>query len=181
MPANAPTEPWYGFFKHLDSLLDHEVTLVCFGGFVVTQHYGLSRLTGDVDCLEAIPMGDLDYITEHAGLGSPLHNEHGVYLEYVGISNLPDSYNERLRPMLRGVYKHVRLMAVDPYDLALSKLERNREVDRGDVEYLIQTLSLERQVFEQRYYEEMRPYLGRPEREDLTLRLWIEEFFSEAG
>lgn len=29
-------------------------------------------------------------------------------------------------------------------------------------------------VLQQRYRDELRPKLGRPEREDLTLRLWIE-------
>jgi len=29
-------------------------------------------------------------------------------------------------------------------------------------------------ILRQRYQEELRPKLGRPEREDLTLRLWIE-------
>ena len=29
-------------------------------------------------------------------------------------------------------------------------------------------------VLRERYVEELRPYLGRPEREDLTLELWIE-------
>jgi hypothetical protein len=76
--------------------------------------------------------------------------------------------------MFPGRFKHLRLMALDPYDLALSKLERNSERDRDDVKHLAQTVPLNLEVLRKRYRRELRPYLGNPEREDLTLKLWIE-------
>ena len=76
--------------------------------------------------------------------------------------------------MLPGFFRQLRLSALDPYDLALSKLERNEQHDRDDVKYLAAMPPFDLEVLRQRYRDEMRPYLGRPEREDLTLKLWTE-------
>ena len=66
------------------------------------------------------------------------------------------------------------MMALDPYDIALSKLERNSQKDRDDVRFLAKTLPFDLSVLQERYDTELRWQLGRPEREDLTLRLWME-------
>ena len=61
-----------------------------------------------------------------------------------------------------------------PYDLALSKLERNIQRDRDDVRHLARSVPLDLEVLKERYEKELRWQLGNPEREDLTLKLWIE-------
>ena len=71
------------------------------------------------------------------------------------------------------------LLALDPYDLALSKLERNIQRDRDDVKHLARTVPLDLEVLKERYQKELRWQLGNPEREDLTLRLWIEAIQEE--
>jgi hypothetical protein len=65
-------------------------------------------------------------------------------------------------------------MALDPYDLALTKLERNIERDRNDVRYLARTIPFDLNLLRERYATELRPYVGNPKREDLTLQLWID-------
>ncbi len=70
-------------------------------------------------------------------------------------------------------FRHIHLMALDPYDLVLTKLARNADRDRGDVEYLATAVPLDVAVLRERYESEMRGYVGVPEREDLTLELWI--------
>jgi hypothetical protein len=65
-------------------------------------------------------------------------------------------------------------MALDPYDIALSKLERNNQKDRDDVRFLARTVPLDLSLLEERYRTELRWQLGRPDREDLTMQLWIE-------
>src|SRR5213079_2182440 len=80
----------------------------------------------------------------------------------------------RLTEMFSKAYKRLRLCALDPYDLALSKLERNTQRDRDDVKHLARTVPLDLNVLRRRYENELRPYLGNPEREDLTLQLWCE-------
>jgi hypothetical protein len=109
-----------------------------------------------------------------AGQGSELHRKHRVYLQLVGVATVPDSYEERLTEIFPGGFKHLRLLALDPYDLALSKLERNTQRDRDDVKHLARTVPLNLDKLQERYQKELRPDLGNPEREDLTLKLWIE-------
>jgi hypothetical protein len=109
-----------------------------------------------------------------AGQGSDLNRKHKVYLQLVGVATVPDSYEERLTEIFPGGFKHLRLLALDPYDLALSKLERNAQRDRDDVKHLGRTVPLDLDVLQERYQQELRPDLGNPEREDLTLKLWIE-------
>jgi hypothetical protein len=58
-------------------------------------------------------------------------------------------------------------------------LERNIQKDRDDVKYLAKTVPLDLEVLRQRYQKELRWQLGNPEREDLTLRLWIEAIEEE--
>ncbi len=68
----------------------------------------------------------------------------------------------------------MRLLALDPYDLALAKIERNIDRDREDVKFLARAALFDLRILEERYFKELRPVLGNPAREDLTLRLWVE-------
>jgi hypothetical protein len=58
--------------------------------------------------------------------------------------------------------------------LVLAKIVRNNDKDRADVAAIAGGPGLDIDVLRARYIEELRPNLGRPEREDLTLELWIE-------
>ena len=71
-------------------------------------------------------------------------------------------------------FRRLRLFALDPYDLALSKLERNIQRDRDDVRFLARTIPFDLEILQERYSKELRWQLGNPAREDLTLKLWIE-------
>jgi U3 small nucleolar RNA-associated protein 14 len=70
-------------------------------------------------------------------------------------------------------------MALDRYDLALSKLERNNQRDRDDVKYLARTVPFDLAVLKERYEKELRGRLGNPTREDLTMTLWLEAIGEE--
>jgi phytoene/squalene synthetase len=63
----------------------------------------------------------------------------------------------------------------DPYDLALSKVSRNLEIDFEDVLALARSREFDLQLLNDRYQSELRPYLhGLVERHDSTLRFWSE-------
>jgi U3 small nucleolar RNA-associated protein 14 len=81
--------------------------------------------------------------------------------------------------MFPGTFEHIRLLGFDPYDVALSKLERNIQRDRDDVKYLARTVPFDLDVLKERYERELRPILGNPDREDQTLRLWREAIEEE--
>lgn len=170
MPLEIP-KPWNAFLKDLDRALEGPVELHCLGGFVLTMLYGLVRPTADVDVLVVRPPMDINQL---AGIGSPLHKKHRVYLQLVTVLEAyPEDYEERLTEMFPGALSNLRLFALDPHDLALTKLRRNSQRDREDVLHLANAAPLDIETLRVRY-QEMRPCLGNPEREDLTLKLWIE-------
>lgn len=168
-------EPWNAFLMELDACAPSTVCLECIGGFVVTMLYGMSRSTGDLDVVEIAPRSVGTTFAQIAREGGELHRKHGIYLDYVTVAQTPYEYKSRLREMFPGALRQIHLMALDPYDLALTKLQRNIERDRGDVRFLARTIPFSLDVLRDRYYTELRPYLpGNLDSHDLTLRLWIE-------
>ena len=167
-------KPWKAFLGELDQQLSSKVSLHCLGGFVVTVCYGLERPTADLDVLLIVPSETQALLIGLAGKDSALHKTHGVYLDVVTVASYPDNYEQRLTDVFTGAFHHLRLLALDPYDLALAKLERNLQRDRDDVVFLADAVPLDLAILRTRYMQEMRPSLGRPDREDLTLDLWTD-------
>jgi hypothetical protein len=167
-------EPWRSFLEELDQQATDETRLDCMGGFVVTVLYGFSRETSDLDVLLIAPGEQRTPLLEFGIQGGILHKKYKVYLDYVGVAKVPEAYEERLTEMFAGAFKHLRICALDPYDLALSKLERNIQRDRDDVKHLARAIPIDLAILKARYDDELRWQLGNPEREDLTLKLWME-------
>jgi hypothetical protein len=134
------------------------------GGFVVTQLYGLSRATSDLDVLLIAPREQRAPLLELGVLGGTLHRKHKIYLDYVAVAKVPENYEDRLTEMFPGAYQHLRICALDPYDLALSKLERNIQRDRDDVKHLANSIPLDLKTLKERYEKELRWQLGIPTR-----------------
>jgi hypothetical protein len=177
MPFDIP-EPWHAFLQDLDAAVNEETSLHCFGGFVVSMCYGLQRQTVDIDFVSIIPSDRRKILLDLAGERSPLHEKHKVCLHAVTIANVPEDYEARLVEFWPGAYKYIRLLVLDPYDLALSKLSRNIQRDRDDVKYLIKSIPLDRHILEKRYAEELRPvYVGNMDEVDLSMKLWLEAFY----
>ena len=179
MPPDNPPEPWSSFFAEIDAALNESVQLHCIGGFAMTALYNLERPTADVDVLPIGSRSTNEYLLQLAGAGSAPHKRHRIHLQVVGIAPVPLNYDDRLIEVFPGTFKHLRLFALDPYDLALSKLERNTQRDRDDVKHLARAVPLDLNILRDRYEQELRPDLGNPQREDLTLNLWIESIEEE--
>ena len=114
---------WEKFLRALDEQLPRQLSLECLGGFVISALYGLPRPTSDVDFLSVAPRDQFENVRQGlAGQGSPLHKKYGLYLQHVGIVNVPEDDKSRLQEMFPNHYKKLRLFALDPYDLALSEL-----------------------------------------------------------
>jgi hypothetical protein len=60
---------------------------------------------------------------------------------FVTVATMPEDYESRLKEMLPGRFKKLKILATDPYDLVPSKLKRNSPKDQGDVEYLAKTVA----------------------------------------
>ena len=162
VPRDAIPEPWLSFLNELDRIATSTVRLDCIGGFVVTMLYGLNRPTADVDVLEIAPLSAANAFAQVAMLGGPLYKKYGIYLDRVTVAQPPYEYETRLQEMFPRTFRHLHLMALDPYDLALTKLERNIERDRNDVRYLARTVPFDLELLRERYRIEQRPYLGTP-------------------
>jgi len=155
-------------------------TLPCFGGFAVTQEYGISRQTSDIDVLDVDPPRAVDFLIREGGLGSPLAIEHKVYLDFVGIANPPYEYESRLHPMYPGAFQHLRLMVMDPYDVALTKLKRDSDKDFQDVLQLAEKIPFDLELFEKRYNQELRDNTtGKAEDNDITFNRWMEAILED--
>ncbi|HVP47151.1 MAG TPA: DUF6036 family nucleotidyltransferase [Bryobacteraceae bacterium] len=177
MPNRDPPDPWHSFLAEVDSKLDDMVHLACIGGFVLTVHYGLDRQTSDIDFLAVgMPRALIALLEKLAGKESSLRKKYGVYLDPVGpgIVDLPCDYRTRLDELFLSTYSHLRLQALDPYDLLLSRLKRNDKRDRDDVEHLAVKVPLESGALRQRYERELQPHLYRHEQFDERVEQWAE-------
>lgn len=172
--------PWRAFLSDVDRLLPRPVEIHCVGGFVAAFYYDLDRPTGDLDYVEVVPHEATARVQEIAGRESALAKKHHLCFQHVGVASLPDSYAERLTELFPRAFQRLRLFAVEPHDLALSKLARNSPIDRADVAQLARAVPLDPALLRTRYRQELRPIIiGDPERHDRTLEMWIEAYLRQ--
>jgi hypothetical protein len=158
----------------LDAKLTEPTELHCFGGFVIAEHYGLTRPTAHIDIIEARGTAKVT-LNELAGKGSDLRKKHRVFIDVVTIASYPEDYESRLVELLPDRYfKYLHLRGFERHDLALAKLDRNSDRDREDVKRLVAGPGLDTGILTERYENELRLQLERPEVGDTTLALWVE-------
>jgi hypothetical protein len=174
MPAEALHEPWRSFLHDVDAQLSGRTEVHCLGGFVVAEYYGLARPTADVDIIQVRGASSVVDVQRIGGKGSALAKKHRVYIDIVTVADVPERYEERLIDVYAAEFRSLNVRVFERHDLALAKLGRNQDYDREDVRRLAQGPGLDVVLLEQRYRDELRSQLGNPEREDLTLKLWIE-------
>ena len=181
MPSATPSElphPWRAFLADVDGQLPRPIEIHCLGGFVAAFYYDQPRPTNDLDYIEVIPHDAMATLQEIAGTDSALAKKHRVHVQHVGVASLPESYSQRLTERFPGQFRRLRLFALDPHDLALSKLTRNSPVDRADVAQMAQAVPLDAKVLRVRYQRELRPIIiGDSDQHDRTLEMWIEAYF----
>ena len=170
--------PWRAFLVDVDTRLPRSIEIHCLGGFVAALYYDLPRPTNDLDYVEVVPYDAMATVQELAGVESALARKHRVHFQHVGVASLPESYAERLTELFPTRFRRLRLFALDPHDLALSKLTRNSPIDREDVAQLARAVPLAASLLRARYRRELRPIIiGDPERHDRTLEMWIQAYF----
>ena len=180
LSEHLPSEPWLSFLTDLDAALGGPADFHCIGGFVVSQHYGFARETADLDVLAVIPPEAAQCVAGLAGKGSPLQNKHRVYIDHVSVANYRDDYQARLVRVFP-LWPNVRLWALEPHDLALTKLERSNDRDIRDIMYLAQAGLIVRETLISRFEKELEPYLtGRtPTWNRTTLKMWVDACWPE--
>ena len=168
---------WLSFLRELDSELSRAVDVYCIGGFVLYAQYQIPRVTGDIDYLKTAPADAANEIEALAGADSKLGKKYRIHVHAAGVTDLPEDFESRLQPLNFGLGK-IRLYAVDPYDLVLSKLTRNSSKDRADVKWVARQLQLSYKVLMQRWEKEMAPWIANHDRHRRSLQLW-KEYFQE--
>ena len=67
------------------------------------------------------------------------------------------------------------VFALEAHDLALTKLERNSDKDRQDIQALANSGFINEATLRERYVTEYRPNLASGEKKhDLTIELWVQ-------
>jgi len=180
MPRGRPAEPWLSFLADLDAALDEPADCHCIGGFVVSQHCGFARETADLDVLTVIPRDAAQRVAALAGKGSPLQKKHRVYIDHAGVVNYPDDYESRLVRIFP-VWPTVRLWALEPHDLSLTKLERSNDRDIRDVKYLAQADLINQETLISRFEKELVPFITEraPTWNRATLKMWVDACWRE--
>ena len=160
----------------LDERLEQPVELHAIGGFVMTLLHGISRETADLDLLTALPLEKLAGLQRLAGEGSDMHRRFKVYLQPATVAMYPENYRSRLVPMCDDVpLRFLRILALEAHDLALTKLDRNSDTDRQDVQALAAAGLIAKDTLLERYGTEYRPNLASGEKKlDLSMELWVE-------
>jgi len=170
--SQAP-EPWKSFLGELDREATAETRLDCMGGFVATLLYGLPRRPPTSTFCSSLRESNAQRCWNLAS-GRRASQKVQSVPGLRGCGQGARGLRRAAHRNVPGVYKHLRICALDPYDLALSKLERNIQRDRDDVKHLAQSVPLDLKILKDRYEKELRWQLGNSEREDLTLKLWTE-------
>lgn len=170
---------WRAFLVDLDAMLDAPVKVHCIGGFVLVAHYGAPRATRDIDYV--FETGDVRKdLQSMAGDGTPFATKHGVHVQRVTVACLPEDYATRLEEIFPEELENLRLMALDPYDLILTKMDRNNDTDRADAKFLARKLDLRGEILRERYVKEFKPnFVGNENTLELTFRFWMEAYFGE--
>ncbi len=111
------------------------------------------------------------------GQAAELARRYHLQFHRVTIADYPEDYMSRLADITPKQLRQLRLRALEIHDLVLAKLGRNSPRDRADVEFLSRKGALDRQILQERFDSELRPYVLNEKRDLLTLGLWLDELF----
>jgi len=170
--------PWSSFLRAVDKQLSERSEIHCIGGFALSLFIENTRPTGDIDFVDVIPSAGIASLLEHAGENSILARRYRLQIERVGVVDTPDEYETRLIRSAQPAFRNLTIAVLDPYDLILTKLQRNSPRDREDIGALIAALPIDGKALADRYRTTLEPYLAvAPERTTLTLELLLAEHF----
>src|SRR5437762_5352126 len=107
-------EPWGSFLEELDQRASGETRLDCLGGFVVTQLYGFSRETSDLDVLVVAPGKERTPLLESGRQGGELHRKYKGLFGLCGRGQGPGGLRRAADGNVSGGVRASSLMRVGP-------------------------------------------------------------------
>jgi hypothetical protein len=161
-----------GFLEEIEKELSRDITLIAVGGTALTL-LDVKPSTRDVDF--TIPSDD--YGEFQSALKS---TPHGFKVDCwkdgaVFSQMLPDDYLRRSVDIRR--LKRIRLKALSPVDIVVTKIGRLDDRDKQDIEACIKRFKLRRSQIAKR--AEQIEYVGRPKNYEVNLRYVLRNFFSK--
>jgi len=133
----------------LDSYLTGHSEVRLMGGAALILAYGMRRSTEDVDLLQ--DQAEVEFLAEECNLGPALEAtnadlEHlGLYISHIWGPEqeiLTPEWREHCREVPLPSAKHLRLLALGPLDLIVSKLCRADTLDLADIRHVIECCDL---------------------------------------
>jgi hypothetical protein len=74
-------------------------------------------MTVDLGVIDVAPVAARNRLLEAGGKSYQLARKHRVYLDFVGIAQVPYEYEDRLTPIFEGLFENLHLQVMDPYDM----------------------------------------------------------------
>lgn len=164
-------EELLGFLEELDQELECEMTVVAVGGTAMTLH-NAKVSTIDVDF--TIPA---QYFTEFHRVLKLV--PHGFRVDtwtngLVFSQDLPDDYLENSK-LVKTKMKHMKLLALDPLDVIVTKMGRLDDKDKEDIATCIKKFGITKSQIQKRVKQVI--YTGREENYEINLNHVIKNFF----
>ncbi len=159
------------FLEELDEELECAITVVAVGGTAMTLH---NSKTSTIDVDFTIPTESfsefhrvLDLIPH--GFRVDTWNNGMVFSQA-----LPDDYLKKSKP-IRTKMKNMKLRALDPLDIIVTKIGRLNERDKEDIATCIKKSKITKAQIEKRSKQVI--YVGREENYEINLNHVIKNFF----
>jgi hypothetical protein len=158
------------FLREVDRELSHDIILVAAGGTALTLLYAKAS-TRDMDF--TLPSRYYEYFQE-AIRDTP----HGFKVDFwtdgtVFSQTLPDDYLKRSSKITK--MNHIRLKAMHPVDIVVTKIGRLDKRDKQDIKACIRKFKLTKARVEKR--AKTVDYVGRRENYEMNLRYVLRNFF----
>lgn len=161
------------FLRAVDEALTDAATITMIGGSALALGYGVEIFTNDIDTYRS-NLEPLRPAIENAcgrtGLRIPFAN--------ASIAQLPPGFEERARRILPELVR-LEVWAIDPYDLAASKLLRGNAHDREQLADLHDLTPLDRPTLVARFTELIEIQVGDAQEPKWALVHLVEELWGE--
>lgn len=159
------------FLEEIDKIIGNAVTLIAVGGTAMTL-LDLKGSTIDIDF--DVSAEDVDVFRKTVK-SLPPGPRIDIFMEGMIFSQqLPSDYLEKCIPV-KVKLKNIRLFALHPIDIVVTKIGRLNERDVEDIKSCVKKFKLERKDVEKRALQVV--YVGREENYRINLDYALKEFF----
>ncbi len=149
--------------------IDQDVYIILVGAASLILKFNLKRATSDIDILEPLSANRRLF----GGLGQLL-SRMGFHIVSETLLNLHPDYMERLELFERK--GKIRILTLNPYDLAISKIDRGFAKDMKDIASSDLMSLIEMEKLESLYYEATQYWIGDERAYETNWKIFLEDY-----